>query len=345
MALIPISFKADVEDNQKGNIRAEDLSALLAFLNPATAGVLKISTDNSDCSYNGTPLIVGNTAQVTFRKGYIVIYGRIIYIEEGTQVSFNLPTSGNVSGVFGVKINLAEDGLNEVTWFQKTTSVQTDNLLNNTDSGVYEFVLYKYTATPTTFIIGDKTSQIINNIKDADFITQSISDSSNKVATTSFTQNLINSKIGQKAQTAIITGEVEIYIPNTQYHSNTEPTDNIWVKSGNAKYTDVYMNGIRILSVILPVSIKSNWYYFVLPNKLSLPSKIISRQNTPVDTNSLVETPVYNLVNLKMYTSPEYAPYVTTQVTVGCSVSGTSSDYKYFNTTIIINDQDDEISV
>lgn len=161
MALIPITFKADNPDGKKGNVRAEDLSALFGFLYPNKAGILNIT--GQDCSAFGSINVVGNTAQVTFHKGYIVIYGRAIYIEEGTQVAFNLPTI-EVSGVLGVKINLAENGANEVTWFQKTTTPQTDDLLNSEASGVYEFVLYNYTATSNNLILGEKTSEIIDNI-------------------------------------------------------------------------------------------------------------------------------------------------------------------------------------
>lgn len=157
--LVAKTFKADL-DNQKGHLQASDLGALFAFTYPQKAGILNIT--GTDCSYNGYPAIVGNTAQLTFNKGYIVIFGRAIYIEQNTQVAFNMPTSGSVNGVLGVKINLAENGANEVSWFQKTTTPQTDNLLSKDANGVYEFVLYSYSATPSTFVVGEKTSEIIN---------------------------------------------------------------------------------------------------------------------------------------------------------------------------------------
>lgn len=163
MALIPITFKADLgSDNAKGNLRAEDLSALFAFNYPNKAGILSIT--GTDCEQFGNINVVGSTAQITFHKGYIIVYGKAIYIEEGTEVAFNLPSSGSVSGVLGVKINLAENGVNEVVWFQKTTTTQTDNLLQKPSTGVYEFVLYNYTATANTFVLGAKTTEIINNI-------------------------------------------------------------------------------------------------------------------------------------------------------------------------------------
>lgn len=162
MALIPITFKADIEDNPKGNIRPEDLAALFSFLYKDTAGILNIT--GQDCSYLGAINVVGNQAQVTFNSGYIVVFGRAAYIEQGTQVAFNLPSSGSVSGVIGIKIDLAQNGTSEVTWFQKPTQAITEDLLKKSSDGVYEFVLYNYTATPNTMTLDNKTSQIINNV-------------------------------------------------------------------------------------------------------------------------------------------------------------------------------------
>lgn len=179
--LIGKTFKADL-DNQKGHLQASDLGALFAFTYPQKAGILNITSN--DCSYNGYPVIVGNTAQITFNKGYIVIFGRAIYIEESTQVAFNLPTSGSVNGVLGVRVNLAENGANEVSWFQKTTTAQTDNLLSKEANGVYEFVIYNYSATPTTFVMGEKTKEIINqdwlnDYATVDFVTELVESAKN----------------------------------------------------------------------------------------------------------------------------------------------------------------------
>ena len=163
MALIPITFNADLGDvNQKGNVRPEDLGALFSMLYPNSAGILNIT--GQDCSQFGSINVVGSTAQVTFHSGYIVVFGRAIYIEEGTQVAFNLPASGTTNGVLGVKINLAENAENEVTWFQKVGTPQTDDLAKNPATGVYEFVLYYYTATASTLSLTAKTNELIDNV-------------------------------------------------------------------------------------------------------------------------------------------------------------------------------------
>ncbi len=165
MSLIAKTFKADLgEENQKGILTPEDMGAAFACLFPKKAGVLKVT--GTDCQAFGNVNVVGSTAQVTFHGGHIAIFGRLVYIEEGTQVAFNIPSTGTVNGVLGVKINLAESGANEVSWFQKTTTAQTDDLVAKFTNGVYEFVLYNYTATATTFTLGAFTTEIIERWAD-----------------------------------------------------------------------------------------------------------------------------------------------------------------------------------
>lgn len=198
MALIAKIFSADLGDeNAKGNLLPQDLGAILGFLNPHDAGILNIP--EKDCSQFGSINITGQTAIVTFHAGYIVIHGRLVYIEEGTEVAFNLPTSGSVNGVLGIRINLAESGANEVTWFQKTSGVVTEDLIKKETDGIYEFVLYNYTATDLAFTLGAKTTQVIDRLPKVlnDVVlnaathatTQPLTDKSKNVATTEFVKN------------------------------------------------------------------------------------------------------------------------------------------------------------
>lgn len=163
MALIPYIYKADLgEDNPKGTLPAEALRTLLSFLGEKKVGILNITGE--DLSQIGTINVVGSTAQVTFRAGYVLIYGGLSYVQEGTTMAFNLPSSGTVNGVIGIKVNLAENGVNEVTWFQKSTGLQQDDL-NANKVGVYEFPIYNYTATANTFVLGEKTTEIIDGLE------------------------------------------------------------------------------------------------------------------------------------------------------------------------------------
>lgn len=267
MALIPITFQADLGDeNAKGNMRPEDMAALFAFLYPQEVGILNIT--GQDCSQFGAINIVGSTAQVTFHKGYIVVQGRAIYIEEGTQVAFNLPASGQTSGVLGVKINLAESGATEVTWFQKTNVAQTDDLLANASSGIYEFVLYYYTATNLNLSLDKKTDQIIENANDywknADFITQEAKDNSKKIATTEFVKNALNN-VFAPYQSDIVAHEV-----------TKRNNDRLGIAEGNGYNNFGTYNECKIeLSndLIIYIGLLNNqvsddyWYRFTLPEK------------------------------------------------------------------------------
>lgn len=191
--LIPNIFKADIVGDAKGNIKAEDLASLVAFAYPKQAGILKIT--DTDCL--GTVTMISQNppkARITINKGYIVVFGRLITIEQGTTIDVDLPVSSEETGYIGVKIDLLQSGANEVTWFIKQTALVTENLLQKSSTGVYEFALYSYQATPSGLTI-NLTSQKIENIDDylkgANFTTQAEDDNSTKLATTEFVANAI----------------------------------------------------------------------------------------------------------------------------------------------------------
>ncbi|MBO7526829.1 MAG: hypothetical protein J6T74_02915 [Clostridia bacterium] len=201
--MIPITFnKDDLNNVKKGNVRGQDLASFLSISMPKRAGVLDIFDD--PCGYVQITPTTGY-ATVTMKKGYVNIYGRCIYVEQGEQVQIALPTSGTVTGTFGIRVNLGETGANEVAWFTKTTTLQQDNILNNEINGVYEFALFNYTATSGGLTL-TKVATIIENIDDylkgANFTTQPTADKSTKLATTEFSQNLIDTirTVANKAQ-------------------------------------------------------------------------------------------------------------------------------------------------
>lgn len=253
MALIAKVFPADLGDeNAKGNLLPQDFGAILGFLNPHDAGILNIP--EKDCSQFGSINISGQTAIITFHAGYIIIHGRLVYIEEGTEVAFNLPTSGSVNGVLGIKINLAESGVNEVTWFQKTSGVVTEDLIKKETDGVYEFVLYNYTATDLAFTLGAKTTQIIDKPKDVTetllqqvFVTQPLNDNSNKVATTEFVKNSIKFvKPGdltfRVTQTEVMAGNADQQISTHGEQFNLEATGVVYT---NALGEKLFIGNLR----------------------------------------------------------------------------------------------------
>lgn len=164
--LIPITFKADgASDSKKGKIRAEDLAALFAFCLPgAKTGIL--DTLNT-CDYYDVNVTPNDEVSFRLHSGYVVICGRLIYIEEDTQFHITLPVSGTVRGSFGIKVDLSNIEDAEVTFYSKESGSLTKTDLNENPSlGVYEFELYKYDATPTTFAFSEKTTDIISRLKD-----------------------------------------------------------------------------------------------------------------------------------------------------------------------------------
>lgn len=193
--LIPITFNADDTNNQKkGKIRGQDLAVALSLANTKDAGIIDVLENPLD--QVGVANVSGGYATVTLRAGYVSIYGRLIYVEENTQIQLTLPSSGSVSGNFGIRINLSDIGANECSWFTKTTDPVVENILNNPNTGTYEFRLYNYTATSTSLTLSSKTTEKIENIstylKGDNFETQDIKDNSNKLATTKFVNNLVN---------------------------------------------------------------------------------------------------------------------------------------------------------
>lgn len=200
--MIPITFnKDDLNNVKKGNVRGQDLASFLSISMPKRAGVLDIFDD--PCGYVQIVPSTGH-ATITMKKGYINIYGRCIYIEQGEQVQIALPDSGSVTGIFGIRIDLGETGANEVAWFTKSTTLQQDDILNNEITGIYEFALYNYTAT-TTGLTLTKVAPVIQNIDDylkgANFTTPLTSDKSTKIATTEFVDNKITSRLGFEKHT------------------------------------------------------------------------------------------------------------------------------------------------
>ena len=156
--LIPVIFKADGGDSsRKGKIRAEDLSVLSAFSLNQKTGILQVL---SQCNAYGISTIPGR-AYFYLNSGYVSICGRLIYIEEATQVEVDLPASGTVTGSFGIRVDLTAMGSSECEFFSKTGTLTKIDLNENPTTGIYELELYSYRATNNTFEIIGKTAPII----------------------------------------------------------------------------------------------------------------------------------------------------------------------------------------
>lgn len=212
MALIPIIFNADDSNNTlKGKVQPEDLASFLSVLTSRDAGILDLFENPI-----GVTTIVDNTpvgkSTITFREGYVSIMGRLIYVQPNTQCQFTLPVAGTETGSFGIQIDLASTGANEVTWFKSTSGLRTDDIISNSASGVYQFRLYDYTATTSTLTLTNKTSEVIqklpNYLKGANFETKPSGTRDMTIATTEFVDNAI-------AQYAFISVDMSLFMETT----------------------------------------------------------------------------------------------------------------------------------
>lgn len=116
-------------------------------------GIFKGYGDNCDIntgiSYNDSK------ATVTFKKGALMICGRVCYIQAGDTLE--IPLTATTTGYFGVKVDLsksvASDEL-QYEFFSSTTAPTAKNdLLNKETDGVYYFSIYKYTSNGSALTV------------------------------------------------------------------------------------------------------------------------------------------------------------------------------------------------
>ena len=193
--MIPITFNNDDTNNvKKGNVRPQDLATVLGVLSGQNAGIVDIFPNACEIYQTSISSIY---ATVTLHKGYIFIYGRLIYVEEGEQVQINLPTDTSTTvGYLVVRVDLSETGANEVKWVSGSFESfrQNDLLLHEVD-GVYELPIYRYTATSNN-ITFEKVAPIVSKmpdfLKSANYETKSTNTRDTSVATTEFAHNLFD---------------------------------------------------------------------------------------------------------------------------------------------------------
>lgn len=147
---IPINAKADISGSKKGKVNPSQNAQLNAFCLGNKTGILnclgKCTAQNSYYS------AVNNEANIVFNSGYVVICGRLVECEAGSVFTATTPSSGTETGWIIMKYDLSASEENEFKIVQKKTTdgalVQQD-LNENPITGIYEFPLYSYTATPT----------------------------------------------------------------------------------------------------------------------------------------------------------------------------------------------------
>lgn len=151
MSFIAIDAKADVQGSKKGKLTPAQHAQLNAWCLASKTGIL-------DClgkceAKETTVTATNNQATVVFKKGYVVICGRLVECEADTEVIVNTPASGSVTGKIILRYDLSATQEQEFEVATKSTALIQQDLNDNTLTGVYEFELYSYTATPTAIVL------------------------------------------------------------------------------------------------------------------------------------------------------------------------------------------------
>ncbi len=127
---------------------------------------------------NDKVLYIQNSNKITFNQNYILIYGRLLEIEENKEIELIQPSNANETyyGYVIIKVNLGQsDPVNLEIKYNNGSSpnLQNDNIINK-ETGIYEIALISYQATSNNitnikelvnYIEIDKLTKNINEIK------------------------------------------------------------------------------------------------------------------------------------------------------------------------------------
>lgn len=170
---IAINAKADIQGSKKGKLTPAQNAQVNAWCLASKTGIFDFG---GKCLASSSSFVASNNeATIDFHNGFVAICGRIIECEEGTQVKVVTPTTGTINGKIILRYDLAANGANEFVVTTTTAALVQQDLNENPITGVYEFELYSYTATPTSVTlvrnntdyipdIGGKLSQFMSEI-------------------------------------------------------------------------------------------------------------------------------------------------------------------------------------
>ena len=144
---IPIDARADVADSKKGKLTPAQHAQLNAWCLANKTGIL--DWGDKCQSTSSSYAVINSEATVYFQKGYIVICGRLVECEGGTDITLQSLTNGE-RGWIVAKYDLTATGAGEFSVVQKKSTegalVQQD-LNDNPITAKYEFALYEYEVT------------------------------------------------------------------------------------------------------------------------------------------------------------------------------------------------------
>src|SRR5690554_4164103 len=145
------------------SVNAKVDADLYHFLLSNQVGILKGYKNQIDFTVSGN--------KITFKDGYASIYGRLIYVENNTDITVSLDSSKKGFVILGVNTST-----NDVSIYLKegTSNYPSRTITNLSDkNGLYELVLCAYSKTKTSLTIDrnynlsyiEKYTELINEVK------------------------------------------------------------------------------------------------------------------------------------------------------------------------------------
>ena len=159
---IAINAKADIQGSKKGKLTPAQNAQVNAWCLASKTGIFDFG---GKCLASSSSFVASNNeATIDFRNGFVAICGRIIECEEGTQVKVVTPTTGTINGKIILRYDLTANGANEFTVTTTNAELVQQDLNENPITGVYEFELYSYTATPTSVTLVRNNTDYISDV-------------------------------------------------------------------------------------------------------------------------------------------------------------------------------------
>ena len=159
---IAINAKADIQGSKKGKLTPAQNAQVNAWCLASKTGIFDFG---GKCLASSSSFVASNNeATIDFHNGFVAICGRIIECEEGTQVKVVTPTTGTINGKIILRYDLAANGANEFVVTTTTAALVQQDLNENPITGVYEFELYSYTATPTNVTLVRNNTDYIHDV-------------------------------------------------------------------------------------------------------------------------------------------------------------------------------------
>lgn len=225
---IPIHAKADIVGEKKGKITPAQASQLNAWCLASKTGILDWG---GKCEATATSYsISNNVATIVLNKGYIVICGRLVEVEQNTSIVVD--TSANPSGKIILSFNLSSSGTEEFKVEVVNRNLRQDDLNKNPISGVYEFELCRYETNSTNLTIIKTVNTYVKSVEDA------IDDAENnaiKIATNYHNQavNSIALLEGRLNSLGFRSGAISFSGVNYGSNYNTDTSTNGVFRQGN----------------------------------------------------------------------------------------------------------------